>query len=185
MKRGISFAGLLLVLALALTTMTPEAFAGKRNRNRLPNTPPIPTTALPETLQVPPAVEALVGDDPSPQFALRVVVAFLELTEDQVNALVGLLRERHEAVVPLIQAIHEKQRLIYEQLNSGAPDPATIGQLVIEVHQLLYQIHEAQEEFLAGFTALLNEEQLRRYHAMQLAQQLQPFLPAFQKLHLF
>lgn len=181
MKRGLVVVSVLLALVLFLTS---GAAAGKRKQRSVPLTPEIPENVLPPSLQLPVVPESLTSSVGSPTDALQVVAAFLELTPEQVSTLRSLLEQRHETIVPLIQQIAEKQQQIAEQLSSGAPDPATIGQLVIEISQLIQQVHQAQASFLEAFNNLLNEEQRRRYQAIKLAELLQPLLPAFRLLRL-
>jgi len=44
---------------------------------------------------------------------------------------------------------------------------------------------QAQQAFLSQFAAILDADQLQRLHAVQIAVQLQPILPAFQPIFLF
>jgi len=175
---------LAVVLILAAALVVAPASAGKKKRNAVPATPAIPTNVLPESLQVPPGAESLLGQWLSPAESLAVVAAFLELTPEQVSALTALLQQRHQAIAPLIQEVVTRQQQIAEQLQSGAPDPLAIGTLVIEIHQYLQQVREVQVTFMQDFLNLLTEEQRRRYAAIRLAEQLQPFLPAFRTLRL-
>ncbi len=115
--------------------------------------------------------------------AFYVVVHFLQLSDDQAMALRNLLQQRHEAVGPLLQMIAEKEAQIRSLLETGG-SAEQIGQLVIEIHQLHQLIQQAQQSFLAAFEDLLNPEQEQRWHAIQLADRLQPILPAFKVLHL-
>ncbi len=117
------------------------------------------------------------------QDAFRVVVRFLQLSEDQAMTLRNLLQQRHQAVAPLLQMIAEKEAQIRSLLETGG-SAAEIGQLVIEIHQLKQLIQQAQQSFLAAVEDLLNPDQEQRWRAIHLADQLQPILPAFKVLHL-
>lgn len=118
-----------------------------------------------------------------PSQALQVVAGFLNLNSDQVQALQLLLRARQQAATPLLQGIAERERRIQELLDSGG-DPAEIGGLVVEIQRLRQGVAQAQAEFLARFAGLLNQDQQQRWSAVQMAERLQPFLPAFQTLRL-
>lgn len=184
MMRTKTWGALAVVVMLAAALVVAPASAGKKKRMKVPETPEIPTSFLPESLQVPPAAEAAVSQWWTPAESLTVVAVFLQLTPEQVDSLTSLLRQRHDVIVPLVQEINERQRQILEQLQSGAPDPLAIGTLVIEIHQYLQEVREAQATFMGGFLGLLNDEQRRRYEAIRLAERLQPFLPAFRTLRL-
>jgi hypothetical protein len=122
--------------------------------------------------------------DLDPGEALRLVAAFLQLTPNQVEALVELLRVRQESIAPLLQQIAEKELQIQALLQSGG-DPAAIGQLVIEIYQLKQLIQRVQQDFLAAFMNLLDSTQRARVRAVMQAAKLQPVVEAFQTLHLF
>ena len=123
----------------------------------------------------------LYPDDLSDAF--RVVVRFLQLSEDQAMTLRQLLEQRQQAVAPLLQAIAQREELLQQLLQSGG-SAEQIGQLVIEIHQFKQLIQQAQQTFLAALEDLLNPDQEQRWHAIQLADRLQPIVPAFKVLHL-
>lgn len=115
--------------------------------------------------------------------AFRVVVRFLQLSEDQAMTLRNLLQQRQQAVGPLLQMIGDKEAQIRNLLETGG-SAQEIGQLVIEIHQLKQLVQQAQETFLAAVMDLLNPDQEQRWRAIHLADQLQPIVPAFKVLHL-
>src|SRR3990167_5401890 len=83
---------LAVVLILAVALVVVPASAGKRKRAAVPATPAIPTGVLPDSLQIPPGAESLLGQWLSPAESLAVVAAFLELTPEQVSSLTTLLQ---------------------------------------------------------------------------------------------
>ncbi len=115
--------------------------------------------------------------------AFRVVVRFLQLSDDQAMTLRNLLEQRQQAVAPLLQAIAQREELLQQLLQSGG-SAEQIGQLVIEIHQFKQLVQQAQEAFLAAVMDLLNPDQEQRWRAIHLADQLQPIVPAFKVLHL-
>lgn len=118
-----------------------------------------------------------------PGQALYIVAQFLQLTPNQVEALAELLRMRQEAIAPLLQQIAEREQQIQALLQAGG-DPAAIGQLVIEIHQLKQLIQRAQQDFMAAFMNLLDSTQRMRVRAVLQAAKLQPVVEAFRTLHL-
>jgi len=118
-----------------------------------------------------------------PGEALHIVARFLQLTPNQAEALAELLRVRQETIAPLLQQIAEREIQIQALLQSGG-DPAAIGQLVIEIHQLKQLIQRAQQDFLAAFMDLLSSDQRMRFRQLVLAAKLQPVVEAFRTLHL-
>ncbi len=115
---------------------------------------------------------------------LQVVAEFLQLSPGQVSELEQLLQARQTTLVPLFQTAQALTQQLAVLLNSGGK-PAQVGVLVIQIHGLQQQIAQAQQAFLAQFTAILDAEQLQKLQAVQIAAQLQPILPAFQPIFLF
>lgn len=115
---------------------------------------------------------------------LAVVAQFLALTPEQVQALGQFLQQREQALAPIEQQIAAREQQIAQLLANGG-DPALIGQLVIEVHQLQGAAQAVQAQFLASFRSALTDPQRHRWAQAQMAAQLQPVVPAFQALRLF
>lgn len=115
---------------------------------------------------------------------LAVVAQFLVLAPEQVETLAQMIQEREQAVGPIQQHIVAHYQSI-EQLIASGGDPAKIGQLLIEVHQLEQQAQMVQAQFLASVRSLLDEAQRQRLAQAQMAAQLQPVVPAFVGLRLF
>jgi hypothetical protein len=114
---------------------------------------------------------------------LAVVTEFLSLAPEQVQVLVQFLRERQETLPPILQEIAKREQWIRELIASGG-DPAAIGRLVLEIHQLRQLSEAMQAQFLARFQSLLNDEQRARWQQIRVAAGLQPVLPAFQVLQI-
>ena len=115
---------------------------------------------------------------------LQVVAEFLQLRPGQVSELEQLLQARQATLVPLFQTAQTLIQQLDTLLNSGG-NPAQVGVLVIQIHALQQQMVQAQQGFLTQFVVILDAEQLQKLHAVQIAAQLQPILPAFQPIFLF
>ena len=115
---------------------------------------------------------------------LQVVADFLQLQSGQVSELEQLLQARQATLVPLFQTAQALIQQLGNLLNSGG-NPAQVGILVIQIHGLQQQMAQAQQSFLTQFVAILDQEQLQKLQAVQIAAQLQPILPAFQPVFLF
>jgi hypothetical protein len=120
------------------------------------------------------------ADAPAP---LQLVVQFLQLQPAQQPIFGQLLQARQTAVAPFFQAIAQSQQQLDSLLASGG-NPAQVGALVIQIHALQQQILQTQQVFLENFVNLLDQDQLQRLAAVNLAAQLQPVVPAFQTLQL-
>ncbi len=115
---------------------------------------------------------------------IRVVSAFLELTEEQVKTLIILREELHSEVQPRAASKKDLQADLKEELASEEPSAVYVGDLVIEIHFLKSQIKEAHMAYVGAFEAMLDDAQLRKYRAIKLAVRLQKIIPAFEKLGL-
>lgn len=109
---------------------------------------------------------------------LAVVAQFLTLAPEQVQAVAQLIQERDQQLGPIQQEIAAREQLIEQLITSGG-DPAQIGQLMIEIHQLRQAAQAVQAQFLNGFRSVLNPQQQERWAQVQMAAQLQPVVPAF------
>ena len=115
---------------------------------------------------------------------IRVVSAFLELTEEQVNNLILLREDLHTTVAPLVEVKKGLTEDLKAELASEEPSADYVGELVIEIHFIKSQIKEAHMAYVDSFEAMLDDAQLRRYGAIKMAVRLQRVIPAFEKLGL-
>ena len=113
----------------------------------------------------------------------EVVARFLALTPEQASALGQLILERQQALAPILHEIAVREQRIRE-LVAGGGNPAEIGMLVVQVHDLRRQAEEVQHATLAQFESLLAPEQRGRWQQVRLAARLQPVVPAFVALQL-
>ena len=112
---------------------------------------------------------------------VAVVAQVLHLGPDQVHAFAQLLQARQATLGPILQEIALREQRIRE-LVAGGGDPAEIGVLVVQIHQLRQAAEATQTQFLASFAGLLNEAQQRTWQQVRAAARLQPVVPAFAAL---
>ena len=115
---------------------------------------------------------------------IRVVSAFLELTEEQVKTLIILREELHSEIQPLAEFKKGLQADLKAELASDEPSATYVGELMIEIYFIQSQIKEAYMAYVGSFEAMLDDAQLRKYGAIKLAVRLQKVIPAFEKLGL-
>ena len=115
---------------------------------------------------------------------IRVVSAFLELTEDQVSNLIILREILHSEVQPLAEAKKALQEDLKAELASEEPSANYVGELVIGIHPFNSQIKEAHMAYVGAFEVMLEDRQLQKYGAIKMAVRLQRVIPAFEKLGL-
>lgn len=95
------------------------------------------------------------------------MAGFLGLTEEQKAAWAQLHEEFRESM----RATHEEQRpnmdKLRQALDAAQPDPATVGRLVIAMHQHRRQMEQRHEAFQQRLRALLTPEQQLKFDAAQ------------------
>src|SRR5574341_873382 len=74
---------------------------------------------------------------------VSVVAQFLQLSPPQAEAFQQLLVQREQSLAPILQQIALREQQIQQLIASGG-DPAQIGQLMIEVHQLRQAAHAVE-----------------------------------------
>lgn len=127
-----------------------------------------------QEMEPPPIVEA----------AHNRVVAFLDLSDEQVAAWNVIYQIHRDAEQPLKDGIAAVQEHIEAIFEAGDPDPVALGELVIERHALgeaLFAVHLVYHE---DFVALLDEGQNRRLKFIARADDVQKFIPAFKLFEL-
>lgn len=111
-------------------------------------------------------------EKPADVSPLKVVKAALRLTEDQVTELRGLLQVRADEIAATTDQINMLQAQLKDIFASGTPDPAEVGELVLETRALREEIGQYQEDFKLAFEDLLTPEQharAGRIHGIALA----------------
>jgi hypothetical protein len=114
---------------------------------------------------------------------VAVVAHFLGLRPDQLPVFAQALGERQQTLAPLLEGIAQREQRIRELIASSG-NPAEIGVLVIQIHQLRQAVAVAQAVFMARVEALLDAGQRVRWQQVRLAARLLPVVPAFQALQM-
>jgi len=98
---------------------------------------------------------------------IHAMVKQLNLSQDQMTAAHAIFQDVHTQAQP----IHQQQKALHDQLATALkadnPDPAAVGQLVIQSHQLRQQMKPIFEAADQKFQALLTPDQLTKYQAIK------------------
>ncbi len=125
------------------------------------------------------AVPALAEDGPLAVRAKAEVVGFLALTPDQIAQWDTLLATREQTVPPLrtqLQGIEDQLKALLAEPN---PDPAAVGNLVLQAKGVRDQIKAAEGAYVDGFGAMLAADQQAKFAFLRRAEQARPVMPAF------
>ena len=101
--------------------------------------------------------------------ALGAVKAALELSDDQVQQLVQLRQEEQGVVQPLRQQVQEKRKALREAREAANPNPATVGQLVLDLQKLVSQIRTVNETYHTKALSLLDATQKEKLQTLEQA----------------
>jgi Spy/CpxP family protein refolding chaperone len=100
---------------------------------------------------------------------LQKMAQKLNLTEEQQATAKQLFQDLKAKVAP----IHQAQQALHTQLKAALaapnPDAATVGQVVIQMHQNRAQLKPVMQAFHQQLEALLTPEQLAQFKKMQAA----------------
>jgi len=124
------------------------------------------------------------ADDAALPQPVTVVISFLQLSEGQANDLLRMIRDRDTAIQPIAQTVQTNREALARLLESPAPDPATAGQLLIEIHDGEKRIGEQAQAAAASFLVTLTADQRQRMQFIIMAAQVAPAVPAFKALGL-
>ncbi len=97
---------------------------------------------------------------------------FLNLGDNQIQALALLQAQQAQAIQPVVQQLAQQQQKL-QQLLEGTPDPAAVGQLVIGISALSRQIQQTLSTFHDQRVSLLVAGQKEKLPALELALVLQ------------
>jgi hypothetical protein len=114
----------------------------------------------------------------------NAVVAFLDLSPEQVEAWDVIYQIHRDDEKPLQEGITAVQEEIDALFDSGDPDPAEVGALFIERRDLSEQLIEVHLVYHEDFVVLLDGTQARRLRFIARADDVQNFIPAFKLFEL-
>ena len=82
----------------------------------------------------------------------------MNLSDDQIQSLVQLQQQKAQALQPLVQQAQQGQQKL-EQLLANNPDPAAVGQLVIQITAIQRQVQQAMANFQQQALNVLSSDQ--------------------------
>jgi len=124
------------------------------------------------------------GPPPIVEASHNAVVTFLKLTPEQVAEWDVIYKDHRDAEEPLQEAIREVQDELDALLEDENPDPANVGELVIERRELGEQLLDVHMTYHEAFVALLEQNQVKKLRFIARADDVQRFIPAFKLFEL-
>ncbi len=114
----------------------------------------------------------------------NAVVAFLNLTEEQVEDWDMIYWQHREAEAPLKEEIAAIQEEIEDLFASGNPDPTDVGNLFIARRTKTDALVEVHVDYHNVFVLLLDDNQVRKLRFIARADDVQKIIPAFKLFEL-
>jgi Spy/CpxP family protein refolding chaperone len=115
----------------------------------------------------------------------EAVSEYLNLDENQQTSFRQLLDDRKSAAEAVFQLMSEDGSSLRDLMETDNPDPATVGNLVISMHNKRQELGDIQSQFIANFKSILSPEQLELYENVVSRTGRDRIVPAFRALRLF
>ena len=90
------------------------------------------------------------------------------MSEDQADQLHTLLQALQEEARPIQVAIHETHQAIEDEFATGAPDPQTLGLLLIQAREGQASLHELGSQHRAKALGVLTPDQREQLNPLRL-----------------
>lgn len=124
------------------------------------------------------AAGSLLAQDPTPRQPRvpEALVAYLQLTEAQLQSLAESRTALHENIRTIHEQIRQKQTLIREEMQKENPNAGLVGQYMVESKQLQEQVKTKREEATNAWKAGLNDGQRAALANLTEVAKLQPVI---------
>ena len=81
------------------------------------------------------------------------------MSQDQIEEWQGILQAMHETLQPLLEQLQQLEEQYGAEIRSENPDRELIGQLVLEMEDLRFEIGTVQTQAIADMVIVLTAEQ--------------------------
>jgi uncharacterized membrane protein len=115
---------------------------------------------------------------------IHFVAGFLQLSPDQIAALVTIIQTRDAALQPIAARLRADHESLGKLLDSPDPDPAAVGRLLLSIRTAQKQAETIAGDAAASFGKVLTPDQRDRLQFVRQAAQIEPLLPAFRAVGL-
>ena len=133
---------------------------------------------------VAPAVAQEMEPPPIAEAAHNRVVAFLQLSEEQIVVWDEIYQIHRDAEWPLKEEMAAVQKELDVLFEAGDPDPAEVGALTIERRAFGEELLEVHLIYHEAFVAQLDDFQIRRLKFIARADDVQKIIPSFKLFEL-
>jgi hypothetical protein len=121
----------------------------------------------------------LTGEDPHLPPPFRAVAHFLDLSPDQLQALLQLRQETQPALAEARRQVGELQVMLKRTLDEEVADAEELGNLLLSLQAARQNVGHLHKSFVESFRETLGEEQRHKLHSVFRAARMQKILPVF------
>jgi Spy/CpxP family protein refolding chaperone len=97
------------------------------------------------------------------------LVAYLQLTPDQITAWQQIHKDTAAAIKPLASQARDLRTQLEAAVKAGSPDPVAIGKLTLALRSVREQVRAARDESKTKLLAVLTPEQKTKFEAFEAA----------------
>lgn len=116
--------------------------------------------------------------------AFALAARYLELTDEQKSTIREAFEATREAGATVREQLRVVQEDLREALSATTPDPATVGTLAIQMHELRSQLRAQRQALAEIIKGVLTPDQLDKLATVEAAAPLEPLIHAFRLLGL-
>ena len=99
--------------------------------------------------------------------AIQALQSAIGLSDQQVQQMVQLRKDERQALQSVRQQAREKREALQAARQSANPDPATVGQLVLDLQKLTEQLQSANQDYHNRALAVLDATQQGKLQDLQ------------------
>lgn len=115
---------------------------------------------------------------------ITAVASVLQLSDDQVKALVTMIEARDTAIQPLAMNLQQHGQALEQLLQTPDADAAAVGKVLLEARALQAQVETIRKQADAQFEQLLAPDQAARLQHVRDAAAVADVVPAFRAVGL-
>ena len=133
---------------------------------------------------IPAGTAKLTGEDPHVPPPFKAVARFLDLSPDQLQALLQLRQEAEPSLAEARRQVGDLQARLERSLHDEEAGAEELGNLMLGLHEARQRVGHVHRSFVESFSKTLGEEQRHRLHSVFQAAKMQKILPVFKQVGL-
>jgi len=116
--------------------------------------------------------------------SLRLFGRFFDLSDEQIDAIIGVVEDTHAEIAGVHQQIKGLEVELAQLLRSGQAGAGQVGAIVLDIHALKQSVVALREAMGSAIEVEMDEGQLARLERVRQVARLQVLFPAMKTLGL-